>query len=276
VDFMSRGAIRCSCVCLVIWTASTAARSQAFPGSIRTGTQETQSQEALGRQQQARDAAKLPASQKEAPHAEPRLPDAPSESARLTPHQKFETFVKRTYSPYTFASAAFNATWAQMWGDWDDYGGGMQGWGKRFGASLANTQVRSFFSSFALPVVFHQDPRYHPSRKHGFFPRVWYAGTRTIVTRSDAETPMFNYSEVFGVLFTSSIQNAYYPSRDRGLNETAERFIGGIGSDATSNMFREFSPELKRIARKVIPKRARKLEQRLPSSMRKMGSEGAE
>lgn len=196
---------------------------------------------------------------------EPELPDAASETTRLTSRQKFDTFVKRTYSPYTFASAAVSATWAQMWGDYYGYGGGMEGWGKRYGASVANAEVRNLFISLALPVVFKQDPRYHMSRKHGVVPRGWYAGTRVLVTRSDDGRQVFNWSEVLGVLFTSSIQNSYYPRRDRGFGETMQRFSGGLASDATSNLLREFSPEIKRIARKIIPVRARKMEERIPA-----------
>lgn len=206
---------------------------------------------------------------------DPKLPDAPSETTRLTAHQKFETFLKRTYSPYTFASAAVSATWAQMWGDWYSYGGGMQGWGKRYGASLANVEIRSGLSSFVLPVIFKQDPRYHPSLKKGLIPRAWYAGTRVLQTNSDDGQLMFNYSEVLGVLFTSSIQNSYYPTRDRGFSETMQRFVGGIGSDATSNLLREFTPEIKRAARKIIPKRAQKLEKKIPDPVKTLGTEVA-
>lgn len=217
-----------------------------------------------------------PASPQPVRQVDLKLPDAPSATDRLTPHQKFHIFVKRTYSPYTFASAAFNATWAQAWGDWYTYGGGMEGWSKRFGASLANTEARTFFSTFLLPVAFHQDPRYYPSHKQGFAPRAWYAGTRVLIGRSDDGNAMFNYSEVLGVLFTTSLQNSYYPRRDRGFNQTLNRFAGGISSDATAALLREFSPDIKRLARKIIPKRAQdmgdKMQQKIPDSVRKMGT----
>jgi hypothetical protein len=204
---------------------------------------------------------------------EPNLPDAPSEPARLTSRQKFDSFVKRTYSPYTFASAAFGATWAQAMGDWPTYGGGMQGWGKRYGASVANTEGRMFFNTFLLPVIFQQDPRYLPSQKHGVLPRTWYAVSRVGIGRHDDDGPMFNYSEVLSVLFMSSLQNSYYPVHDRGSNETFNRFLGGLSSDAASNVLKEFSPEIKRIARKIIPMRAQneeqKVEQKIPPSVRK-------
>lgn len=275
---MGRRELSCVSACLVLLAAFASAQEQVGrtpPSNTQkqSGTIGSSGKSEAGSQNQAGLGTQTDSPQKQTGQpnqkAIPNLPDAPSETVHLTTHQKFETFVKRTYSPYTFAAAAANATWAQMWGDWYGYGGGMQGWSKRFGASLANTEVRTFFSSFALPVVFHQDPRYHPLRKGGFFPRMWYAGTRTLVTRSDDGDRMFNYSEVFGVLFTSSVQNAYYPRRDRGFDETVQRFIGGFGSDATSNVLAEFSPELKRAARKIIPKRAQKMEKKLPDSVRR-------
>lgn len=204
---------------------------------------------------------------------EPQLPDAPSDQVRLTAKQKFDTFVKRTYSPSTIASAAFSATWAQATSGWYAYGGGVPGWGKRFGASFANVETRMMFSSFLLPVAFRQDPRYHPSNKRGLLPRAWYAGTRLVVTRGDDGDSMFNYSEVLGLLFTSSVQNAYYPERDRSFGQTMQRFAGGFVTDATSNLLREFSPELKRAALKLIPKRARKLEQKVPDSVEHLGGQ---
>jgi len=58
-----------------------------------------------------------------------------------------------------------------MTGQWYQYGGGMQGWGKRFGATLADTEGRSLIQSFAFSSVLHQDPRYFPSQKKGLIPR---------------------------------------------------------------------------------------------------------
>src|ERR1700737_2331664 len=49
----------------------------------------------------------------------------------LSARDKFSFFRKQTYSPYTFASAGFQATWAQAMGQWPHYGGDPQGWGRR-------------------------------------------------------------------------------------------------------------------------------------------------
>jgi hypothetical protein len=42
----------------------------------------------------------------------------------LSPRCKFDLFLKQTYSPYTFASAGFQAVWADATGRWPHYGAG--------------------------------------------------------------------------------------------------------------------------------------------------------
>jgi hypothetical protein len=200
-------------------------------------------------------------------NSQSRLPDAPSSYVPLSGHQKFNLFVERTYSPYTFVSAAAEATWAQMWAQWPEYGGGMQGWGKRFGATLADTESRRFIQTFLLSTMLHQDPRYFHSQKKGFLPRSWYAATRVLVTRDDDGYDAFNTSEFLGALFTSSLQNAYYPQHERSLGDTMNRFAGALGSDATSNILREFWPDIRRIFRKHAPEKVRKIEEKVTSQL---------
>jgi len=184
--------------------------------------------------------------------------------APLTSRGKFNLFLKSTYSPYTFVVGAANATWAQMTGQWYQYGGGMQGWGKRFGASLADTEARKLIQTFALASLLHQDPRYFPAAKKGLIPRGWYAGTRVLVAKKDDGGATFNSAEVLGTLFTSSLENLYYPQHDRGFTDTMSRFVGALGSDATSNVLREFWPDIKRIFRKHEPEKIKKIEEKIP------------
>lgn len=192
------------------------------------------------------------------------LPQAPSSYVPLSTQQKFHAFVKSTYTPYTFFSAAFDATLAQAQAQWYEYGGGMEGWGKRFGATLADTESRRFIQGFVLSTLLHQDPRYFYSTKTRPIPRLWYAATRVLVTRSDRGYNTFNSSEFLGALFTSSLQNAYYTNRDRGLDETMNRFLGALSSDASSNILREFTPDMKRMFKRHAPQKIQEIEQKLP------------
>jgi hypothetical protein len=192
------------------------------------------------------------------------LPNAPSAYAPLSRHCKFELVLHQTYSPYTFASAAFDARWGQIWGQWPQYGGGMTGWGKRLGATLADVESRRFIQNFALASVLHEDPRYFPADKTGLISRAWYAATRVLITRDDYGRNVFNQAEFLGVSITSSLQDAYYPRPDRTLGGTINRFVGTLSGDATTNILHEFTPDLKRLFHKRCPQSIQRFEARIP------------
>jgi hypothetical protein len=184
--------------------------------------------------------------------------------APLSPRCKFDLFLTTTHSPYTFLSAGFQATLDQAQGQWPHYGGGMQGWGKRFGATLADTESRRFIQTFALSAILHQDPRYFPSHRKSLLARSWYAATRVVITRNDAGNNTFNTSEFLGALFTSALQNSYYPRHDRTFGDTMNRFSGALSSDALGNLLKEFTPDMKRLFRKHAPKKILRIEEKLP------------
>jgi hypothetical protein len=181
----------------------------------------------------------------------------------LSARCKFNLFLEQTHSPYTFVSAGFEATLDQAQGQWPHYGGGMQGWAKRFGATLADTESRRFIQTFALSTILHQDPRYFPSHKRSLISRSWYAATRVVITRKDSGDNTFNTSEFLGTLFTSSLQNSYYPRHDRNVSETMNRFSGALISDAIGDLQREFTPDMKRLFRKHAPQKILKIEEKL-------------
>src|SRR5437868_5625781 len=66
----------------------------------------------------------------------------------LSPRCKFDLFLKQTYSPYTFASAGFQAVWADATGRWPHYGEGAQGLAKRFGATRSEEHTSELQSRF--------------------------------------------------------------------------------------------------------------------------------
>lgn len=194
----------------------------------------------------------------------------------LTRREKAARWGHYTYSPFTFATVTLNAGWAQMMGDWPTYGGGMEGFGKRFGATLANTEASGFFKIYLLPTVLHQDPRYFRSSSKGVKARAWYAATRVIITRHDDGDNTFNSSEIVGTAFSAALTNAYYPRRDRGFSDTMSRIGGTLFSDASANLLREFWPDIRRALRKHEPDRMKRIENRLPKPIVKVAEATAE
>jgi len=131
-------------------------------------------------------------------------------------------------------------------------------------ARLWQTQNRGDSSGLLPSTILHQDPRYFPSRKRMFTSRIWYSATRVVVTKNDSGDSTFNSSEFLGALFTSALQNSYYPRHDRNVGDTMSRFGGALSSDAIGNLLREFTPDMKRLFRRHAPKKIRKIEEKLP------------
>jgi hypothetical protein len=187
----------------------------------------------------------------------------------LTAHQKFHIFLEQTHSPYTFISAGLDATYAQMTGEPYAYGGGFAGYGKRYGAALANEESGRFFNGFLFPTLLHQDPRYLPAKPgSNILQRMTYAASRVLITRADSGRSTLNSSELLGTLSSVSLANAYYPASYRGFGDTMSRFGGALLSDAGSNVLREFWPDIARVFRRHEPKKLKKIEQKIPRKVR--------
>ena len=186
----------------------------------------------------------------------------------LTSHQKFELFTRRTYSPFTFFSAAFDAAYAHVTDSWPDYGHGASGYGKRYGATIADAEARSFFMSFLFPAAFHQDPRYFSSPSTKFLPRLLYAASRVLITRSDSGNDTFNTSLLAGTAVTTALSNAYYPRPERTVGGSLNRFGGSLLGGVQTNVMREFWPDMMRMFHRHEPQGMKDLqdnvEQRFP------------
>ncbi len=184
-----------------------------------------------------------------------------AQNQHLSKHEKFKVFLRYTYSPYTFAGAGFNAGLAQATGGWHSYGGGMEGYGKRYGAALADTESGAFFGAFLYPVLLHEDPRYFRSTSQKTMPRVEYALSRVFVTRDEHGNKRPNFSLTLAAFTSSALSNAYYPRENRGAGDTAVRAANGLLSVGEMNLLREFFPDIMRKFRKHEPQRIQKLEE---------------
>jgi hypothetical protein len=186
---------------------------------------------------------------------------AVAQNQQLSKHEKFKVFLRYTYSPYTFAGAGFNAGLAQATGGWHSYGGGMEGYGKRYGAALADAESGGFFGAFLFPVLLHEDPRYIRSTSHKMAPRAEYALSRVFVTHDEHGNKTPNFSLTLALFASSALANAYYPRDNRGPGDTAVRAANGLLGTGEMNLLREFLPDIRRKFGKHEPKRLQKLEQ---------------
>ena len=180
------------------------------------------------------------------------LPDAPSYRP-LTTRQKFDLFVHSTHSPDMGFSIMADALIAQASGAWPSFGGGMEGFGNRLGASAAGEEAAAFFSGFVFPTLFHQDPRYFRSHQTRIVDRLAYAASRVIVGRSDDGRAVFNYSAISGQFVQAALSNAYIPYRNETVSGTIENALTGLTGVAQAQILNEFWPDIKQFLTSHTP-----------------------
>ena len=158
----------------------------------------------------------------------------------LTPGQKWQTFIGRSFDFSMPVDAAMFAGFSQALNYSPHYGTEEISYVKRLGAYSGSLTTSAFFGDFLLPVVFHQDPRYL-RKGHGSIPaRIWYAVSREAVTHRDNGSETFNSSGLLGFALSTMVSDAYYPRSNITLGNNVQRWGLKIGISSFLNIIREF------------------------------------
>ncbi len=163
----------------------------------------------------------------------------------ITTRQKFAIATKDTFDWPSYILAGAFAGISQLGDSNPDFGQGAQGYAKRYGASVADQDMGNYMTEAIMPTLLHQDPRYFRKGTGTVKGRIWYAATRVFVARGDSGRWQFNASEVLGNGTVAALGNLYYPD-DVGLSPTMQRMFTQIGTDALSQVMKEFWPDIKR------------------------------
>lgn len=164
----------------------------------------------------------------------------------LTRGQKFHLFTKGAFDPFAFAAAGLQSGIGQAQNEFPGYGQGAAGYGKRYGASLADQVSSSFFSNYFYPVLLKQDPRYFRLGEMSVKHRILYSLEQEFVCRTDKGTRNFNWSNVLGAFTAGGISNIYYPSTDRGASLTLSRSAIALAYGSVGGLVDEFWPDVNR------------------------------
>jgi hypothetical protein len=154
--------------------------------------------------------------------------------------QKFHLSIRSIIDPVSFLTVAGIAGAEQYKNVIPGYGGGIEGYGKRYGAALANHVSGTLLGKAVYPSIFHQDPRYFYKGKGNIRSRALYAISAAVIARGDDGRSKPNYSLVLGSFSAAAISNLYYPASDRGASLVVRNGLAGMGACAVSNLIREF------------------------------------
>jgi len=166
----------------------------------------------------------------------------------LTPRQKFKLAWKSTTDPFTFAAVGVLAGIQQGTNDFKGYGQGMEGYGKRYGASYADVVSNTFIGSALLPSLLKQDPRYFYKGTGTTRSRFFYALANAVISKGDNKRWQPNYSGILGSLAAGGISYLYYPPSDRhGAALLYQNTLIRVSGSAVAGVFQEF------VVRKLTP-----------------------
>ncbi|MGH9504461.1 MAG: hypothetical protein ACRD20_16540 [Terriglobales bacterium] len=173
------------------------------------------------------------------------LVEAGMQPPPLSTGEKFKLAVQYL-NPYTFAFVAAEAGVNQARNDPREYGQGVEGYGKRYGAGFADGLTDGLFVTGVYPSLLHQDPRFYRLGGGDFAHRFGYSVSRILITRQDSGGKAFNVSEVLGSFTSSALAVTYYPKSQRDFSDVAERAGIQFGFDAGFNLLKEFYPDIHR------------------------------
>jgi hypothetical protein len=189
------------------------------------------------------------------------IPDTTAQSTTALPTpsvaEKWNFFVSETATPLILAAAGSGATASQLTRSAPLYGKHFwrkEAFLKRLGATLGDTVSQNFFSDFVLASAFHEDTRYirkGSSRK--VWPRIGYAISRAVITRTDSGATTFNWANVVGCAMSAGLSNAYYPPVSRTASVGAVNWGTDVAGAGLSNLLPEFGSDVGHWMKRHLP-----------------------
>jgi hypothetical protein len=174
----------------------------------------------------------------------------------LSAKQKYELFFKSASDPWPFVLTAVGAGIDQAENSFPQYGQGVEGYAKRWGAGYTDYFTGNLLGNAVLASLFREDPRYFQKGTGSYTGRALWAAGGTVWCKRDNGTWGPNYANVLGNLMGAAVSNLYYPAPDRTVGETLERGFTVTAQAIIGSEVIEFWPDMVRHHRR---KQAEKL-----------------
>ena len=161
----------------------------------------------------------------------------------LTNRQKVVSGARDSISPFTFFGEVISAGYSHATNGSPNYGTNSLAFGSRAGASFARGSSQNLFTESVLAPVLHEDVRYYQlGSSVPFFERLFYAGTRPLITRTDGGHRTPNISLLGGYLGAAFLSKTYNPVLNQSNDEVLKIYGTSIGGAAIGDVVTEFLP----------------------------------
>lgn len=174
--------------------------------------------------------------------------NGPANTAVITPttltfDDRFRLYVHSFVMPGNLVGPLLGAGISQAEDKPHEWGGGMSGFGLRFGSSYGRSVIgRSI--QFGVSAVDHEDPRYHPSSDTGVWRRTRHAIAATFISQTTGGGSVPAFSRFAGAYGAGFIANAWEPSSQNGPGHALERGSTSLLSNIGWHILEEFWPDV--------------------------------
>jgi hypothetical protein len=162
------------------------------------------------------------------------------DAAPLTAGQKFHLGLKTLVDPVTLLGTGLDAGIQQTQNKYPEFGQGVEGYAKRFGARYTSHISGVMIHHVILQAAFHQDPRYFYKDTGTFRSRVWYSIWTAFVCKGDNGRWQPDYSDVIGGAAASQVSRLYYPYTSRPWLRLFHGVLEGFGGRAEDHLLEQF------------------------------------
>jgi hypothetical protein len=173
--------------------------------------------------------------------------NTPATQKPLSIREKYILSMHQAFDFSAHVGNAFQAGVQQAANMQPHYGHGGAAYGERFAAAEADQITGSVLIYGFFPSVLHEDPRYFRRAGGSAASRIWYAVTRTFVTRYNDGKNGFNRSQMLGQLVSCGISTSYYPAKDRSARSVLLNWGLNLGYNSGYNVLTEYYTDLLRV-----------------------------
>jgi hypothetical protein len=154
-------------------------------------------------------------------------------------------YVDRMVGPASVARSAAAGGFDQALTNPYEWGGGIEGFGRRFASALGTHVVRSTIH-FTVGKLLHEELDYRASGKQGFGPRLKYALVSTVVTRkTTTHKRTVAVGEIAGITGSGFISRLWHPVAYHTVSSGFAATGVGFAVEAGMNVLHEFWPEIR-------------------------------
>ena len=165
----------------------------------------------------------------------------------LTGRQRFKLYLAQSFTtPGIYIKSTLFSLSAQIANSPPEWGGGIGGYGRRFGSRYGQSLIQNTLSSGGNALLGYE-PRYDRCRCTGFWPRTGHAFMRNFVTYNRTETGLRPQFALYaGALGSGAISSLWFPSKPNVWVESYQAMILQAGWGLATNWVGEFAPEIAR------------------------------